>query len=65
MRKAFEMYKEKGYRCYEILISKYWHKYTMKEIAEEFGLATESSARTIKKRCVKKLKKIYFELLRF
>ena len=63
VRDALRILKKDSEKCYEILIYKYWQKMSMEEIAEVTD-ANPGSTRTKKFRCMKKLKQIYFSLLK-
>lgn len=64
IRKALKVIRDTGGNCAEMLIMFWYHKATMKDIAEKFGYTNPSNAKNQKARCQKRLKDIALQLVK-
>lgn len=64
IRKALKVIRERGGNCADILIMFWYHKASMKDIAQKFGYTNASNAKNQKARCQKRLKDIALQLVK-
>jgi len=64
IRKAFEVLKEKGGNCAEILAMFWYQKASMEDITEKFGYTNSLNAKNQKAKCQKRLKDVALQLVK-
>lgn len=58
LEKALQTMKAAGGNCYELLTLFWYHRKSMRQIAERFGYSNEANARNQKAKCQKRLRKM-------